>query len=126
MTRELVGKAPFQAVKAKRPQPGLVHHSYRGSQYCSYDYQKLLKQFGITPSMSHKSNCYDNTPMESFFGTLKNELVHHKRYKTRLEATQEIREYIELFYNRQRRQARLGYLSPAAFEREFYQMKIAA
>jgi len=126
MTRELVGKALFQAVKAKRPQPGLVHHSDRGSQYCSYDYQKLLSQFGITPSMSRKGNCYDNAPMESFFGTLKNELVHHRRYRTRIEATQEIREYIELFYNRQRRQARLGYLSPAAFEREFYQMKIAA
>lgn len=120
MTRELVGKALFSAVKAKRPSEGLIHHSDRGSQYCSRDYQRLLKQFGIQSSMSRKGNCYDNAPMESFWGTLKNELVHHKRYLTRQEAIQEIREYIEIFYNRQRRQKRLGYLSPIAFEKNYY------
>ena len=74
MTRELCGKALFNAVKAKRPPKDLIHHSDRGSQYCSHDYQRLLKQFGMQPSMSRKGNCYDNAPMESFFGTLKNEL----------------------------------------------------
>jgi len=75
---------------------------------------------------SRKGNCYDNAAMESFWGTLKNELVHHRNYKTRHEAIQEISEYIEIFYNRQRIQARLGYLSPAAFEKNYYQQKMAA
>ncbi len=126
MTRELVGKALFSAMKAKRPPIGLIHHSDRGSQYCCRDYQKLLNQFKILPSMSRKRNCYDNAPMESFFGTLKTELVHHKRYRTRQEAILDIREYIEIFYNRQRRQARLGYLSPIAFVREYYKEQRAA
>ena len=76
--------------------------------------------------MSRKGNCYDNAPMESFWGTLKNELVHHRRYATRQEATREITEYIEIFYNRQRRQKRLGYLSPAAYERRYYEKQFAA
>jgi putative transposase len=126
MTRELCGKALFNAVKAKRPPKDLIHHSDRGSQYCSYDYQRLLKQFNMQASMSRKGNCYDNAPMESFFGTLKNELVHHRRYRTRREAIQEIREYIEIFYNRQRRQKRLGYISPAEYEREYYRQLKAA
>lgn len=125
MTKELVSKALFRAVVAKRPAAGLIHHSDRGSQYCSHGYQKLLKQFKMQPSMSRKGNCYDNAPMESFWGTLKNELVHHRSYQTRQEAIQEICEYIEIFYNRQRRQARLGYLSPAAYERNYYMQKIA-
>jgi len=125
MTRELVGKALFRSVKAKRPPAGLIHHSDRGSQYCSHDYKKLLKQFGIQASMSRKGHCYDNATMESFFGTLKTELIYHRRYRTRQEAIQEIREYIEIFYNRQRRQSRLGYLSPVAFEREFYKKRAA-
>jgi transposase InsO family protein len=70
-------------------------------------------------SMSRKGNCYDNAPVESFWGTLKTELVHHRRYRTRAEAADEIMEYIDLFYNRQRRQARLGYLSPAAYTQQF-------
>ena len=76
--------------------------------------------------MSRKGDCYDNAPMESFWGTLKNELVHHRRYVTRWEAILEITEYIEIFYNRQRRQARLGCLSPAAYERQFYAIREAA
>lgn len=126
MTRELCGKALFNAVKAKRPPKDLIHHSDRGCQYCSYDYQRLLKQFGMQSSMSRKGNCYDNAPMESFWGTLKNELIHHRRYQTRQEAIQEIREYIEIFYNRQRRQKRLGYISPAEYEREYYRQLKAA
>ena len=120
ITKNLVKQSLFQAVKAKRPAQGLIHHSDRGSQYCAHDYRKLLVQLGMKASMSRKGNCYDNAPMESFWGTLKNELVHHRRYRTREEAIKEITEYIEIFYNRQRRQARLGYLSPAAYERQFY------
>lgn len=118
MTQELAGKALFRAVVRKKPPAGLIHHSDRGSQYCSRRYQKLLTQFGMIPSMSRKGNCYDNAPMENFFGTLKSELTHHRRYRRRLEAIWEIREYIEVFYNRQRRQTRLGFLSPAAYEKK--------
>jgi len=126
MTKELVNEALFRAVARKRPSRGLIHHSDRGSQYCSTKYRNLLMQFGMTASMSRKGNCYDNAPMESFWGTLKNELVHQRKYKTRNEAIQEITEYVEVFYNRQRRQAQLGYLSPAAYERQFYKELIAA
>lgn len=76
--------------------------------------------------MSRRGNCYDNAPIESFWGVLKNELIHHRRYTTRREAMQEITEYIEIFYNRTRRQQRLGYLSPAAFERRYYSKLRAA
>jgi len=126
ITKDLVEKSLFRAVAAKRPSEGLIHHSDRGSQYCSPHFQKLLAGLGMKPSMSRKGNCYDNAPMESFWGTMKNELVHHRRYKTREEAIKEITEYIEIFYNRQRRQKRLGYLSPAAYERQFYAGKMAA
>ena len=126
MTKNLVSQSLFRAVAAKRPEPGLIHHSDRGSQYCSIEYLKLLEQFKMTASMSRKGNCWDNAPMESFWGSLKNELVYHKRYATRQEAMKDIQEYIEIFYNRQRKQARLDYLSPAAFERRYYEMRKAA
>ena len=126
ITTELVSQSLFRAVKAKRPPLGLIHHSDRGSQYCSPHYQKLLDQFGMKASMSRKGNCYDNAPMESFWGTLKNELVYHRRYTTREEAIKEITEYIEVFYNRERRQARLGYLSPAVYVKKFYASRAAA
>jgi putative transposase len=126
ITKALVSESLFRAVAAKRPTRGLIHHSDRGSQYCSYEYQNLLEQFEMTASMSGKGNCYDNAPMESFWGTLKQELVHHRRYRSREEARQEITEYIEIFYNRQRRQERLGYLSPVAYEQQFYTGRLAA
>ena len=126
INRALVSQSLFRAVVSKRPPKGLIHHSDRGSQYCSLDYQKLIKQFWMKASMSRKGNCYDNAPMESFWGTLKQELVHHRRYHTRQEAIQDITEYIEIFYNRQRRQKRLGYLSPAAFEKKFYEKRLSA
>jgi len=126
MTQELVAQALFRAVQQKRPAPGLIHHSDRGSQYCSYNYQKILEQFSIKASMSRRGNCYDNAPMESFWGTLKNELVHHCCYVTRAEAEASIREYIEIFYNRQRRHSRLGYQAPAVFARNFSLLKAAA
>ena len=126
MTKNLVSQSLFRAVSSKRPLKGLIHHSDRGSQYCSKEYRKLLKQFGMQSSMSRRGNCYDNAPIESFWGVLKSELVHHRRYTTRREAMEEITEYIEIFYNRQRRQKRLGYLSPAAYERRFFKkMKVA-
>lgn len=126
MTQNLVMQALFRAVTAKRPARGLIHHSDRGSQYCAKAYQKLLRQFGMTASMSRRGNCWDNAPMESFWGTLKNELVHHRKYATRQQAKREISEYIEIFYNRQRKQARLGYLSPAAFTQQYYAKLLAA
>ena len=126
MTKALVMRSLFRAVATKRPGKGLIHHSDRGSQYCCPAYRKMLEQFGMTASMSRKGNCYDNAPMESFWGTLKQELVHHRRYSTRQEAITEITEYIEVFYNRQRRQARLGYLSPAVYEQNFYAGQLAA
>src|SRR5215203_4582963 len=126
MTTDLVVRALEQAVAARRPAAGLMHHSDRGSQYCSHEYQALLESYGMRVSMSRKGNCYDNAPVESFFGTLKTELVHHRRYQTRAEAAREIAEYIDLFYNRQRRQARLGYLSPAAYTQLFTRQQRAA
>jgi transposase InsO family protein len=83
ITTELVTRSLFRAVAARRPPRGLMHHSDRGSQYCSPHYRKLLDRIGMTASMSRKGNCYDNAPMESFWGTLKTELVHHRRYTTR-------------------------------------------
>jgi transposase InsO family protein len=126
LTKSLVSQSLFRAVAAKRPATGLIHHSDRGSQYCSYEYRKLLKQFQMQASMSGKGNCYDNAPMESFWGTLKQELVYHRRYRSRREAIQDITEYIEIFYNRQRRQAKLGYLSPVAYEQNFYAARLTA
>lgn len=126
MTHDLIGRALFRAASKKRPATGLIHHSDRGSQYCSKNYQKVLQQFGIVPSMSRKGNCYDNAAMESWFGTLKSELTHHRHYKTRHEAIIEITEYIEIFYNRQRRHAKLGNISPAEFEKKYYKLKQAA
>ena len=126
MTTDLVSRALVAAVCAKRPRPGLIHHSDRGSQYCAQDYQARLKQFGMHASMSRRGNGYDNAPMESFWGTLKNELVHHQRYETREQAQREITEYIEIFYNRQRRHSRLGNLSPAAFAQLWVRQQPAA
>jgi transposase InsO family protein len=126
ITKNLVSQSLFKAVAAKRPGAGLIHHSDRGSQYCAHEYRGLVGQFKMRASMSRKGDCYDNAPMESFWGTLKNELVHHSRYKTREQAIREITEHIEVFYNRQRRQERLGYLSPAVYERQFYARQVAA
>src|SRR3954467_10080466 len=116
MPQELTLAALDMALQRRRPLPGLMHHSDRGSQYAAGAYQKRLAEHGIVCSMSRKGNCWDNAPMESFFHTLKTELVHHRDYLTRDEARRDIFEYIEVFYNRQRRHSTLGYLSPAQFE----------
>jgi transposase InsO family protein len=116
MNRRLALDALDMAVGRRRPGPGLVHHSDRGSQYACGDYQQALGAHGMICSMSRKGNCWDNAPMESFFHTLKTELVHHRRYQTRGEAKANIFEYIEVFYNRSRRHSALGYLTPAEYE----------
>lgn len=126
MTQDLTAQALWRAVRSKRPAPGLIHHSDRGTQYCADDYRKLVAQFGMQASMSRKGNCYDNAPMESFWGSLKNEMIHHQRYATRANAESAIREYIEIFYNRQRRHSRLGYVSPASFADNFNRARLAA
>ena len=126
MTQELTAQALWRAVRSKRPQHGLIHHSDRGSQYCAHDYRKLVEQFGMQASMSRKGNCYDNAPMESFWGSLKNELIHHHRYTTRADAKAAIQEYIESFYNRQRRHSRLGNIPPALFAENFSKQPHAA
>ena len=116
MTKALVIDALRMALFQREKTDGLLHHSDRGSQYTSADYQDLLQSRGITVSMSGTGNCYDNAMMESFFATLKTECVTH-RYPTRDLARRDIFEFIELWYNRQRRHSSLGYLSPLAFER---------
>jgi putative transposase len=104
------------ALRGRRPASRLLHHSDRGSQYASGDYQALLASYGIRCSMSRKGNCWDNAPVESFFSTLKRERVHHGRYGTRAEARQDVFQYIETWYNRKRRHSSLGYLSPCEYE----------
>jgi transposase InsO family protein len=126
LTRNLVGESLLRAVAAKRPARGLIHHSDRGSQYCAQEYQQILARFDLVASMSGAGNCFDNAPMESFWGTLKQELVHHRHYRSRLEAVRDITEYIEIFYNRQRRQARLGFLAPAVYAQRFHAGLLAA
>lgn len=119
MKPELTSRALFRAVQQHRPAVGTIHHSDRGSQYCAEEYRRILEQFGFRVSMSRKGNCYDNAPMESFWGSLKTELIHHQNFATRAEAESAIREYIEVFYNRQRRHSRIGYLAPVVFANTF-------
>jgi transposase InsO family protein len=116
MRVELAADALKMALAWRRPAYELLHHSDRGVQYASEDYQSLLAEHKIQCSMSGKGNCYDNAAMESFFATLKTELVHEENYGTHEEARASIFEYIEVFYNRNRRHSSLGYLSPEAFE----------
>ena len=118
MERTLVMDALKMGYHRRLPSAGLIHHSDRGSQYASGDYQKLLEEYGMQVSMSRKGNCWDNAPMESFFGALKKELIHHRRYRTRDEARRDIFDYIEVFYNRERLHSSLGYLSPVDHEKQ--------
>jgi transposase InsO family protein len=116
MQWHLVGDALEMALTRRHPPEGLLHHSDRGVQYACDDYRKLLTDAGMDMSMSHKGDCYDNAVMESFWSTLKTELVHHQRYATRDAARVSIFEYIETFYNRKRLHSALGYVSPEMFE----------
>lgn len=116
LTRSLMLEALRQAVRQRRPDPGVIHHSDRGSQYASGEYQGAVEQYGMIASMSGKGNCYDNATMESFFHTLKVERVHRMAYQTREDARRDLFWYIEMFYNRKRRHSALGDISPVAFE----------
>ena len=118
ITRQLVIDAFNMAIKNGCFESGLIHHSDRGVQYASNEFRTLLKTNEIQCSMSRKGDCWDNAVAESFFHTLKVELIHGKTYNTRQEAKMAIFEYIEVFYNRQRRHSYLGYLSPEDFEKK--------
>jgi putative transposase len=122
MTRQLVMDALTMAVQRRRPPAGVIFHSDRGSQYASADFQKLLAKHGIRCSMSRKGDCWDNAPVESFFGSLKQELIFHRKYSTRFHARQSIFEYIERFYNRCRLHSTLGYKSPADYEATYFEL----
>ena len=117
LARQLVLSALHMALHDRNPGSGLLHHSDRGSQYASDDYQKELKKRGIVCSMSRKGDCWDNAVTESFFATLKKELVYRQQFLTRAQAIQAIFEYVEVFYNRKRKHSHLGYRSPVEFER---------
>jgi transposase InsO family protein len=124
LERDLVLTALQQALTQRQPTAGLLHHSDRGSQYACGEYRERLAERGIAVSMSRKGDCWDNAVVESFFATLKTELVHDARWPTRAAAKQAIAEFIEVWYNRQRRHSSLGYLSPAEYELK--QMRHAA
>ncbi len=116
MTSRIVVDALEMAVQRRLPEEGLLAHSDRGSQYASDHYQRQLARYGIECSMSGVGQCWDNAPMESFYATIKKELIHHEDYQTRAEARASIFEYIEMFYNPKRRHSSLGYVSPAEYE----------
>ena len=119
MTRDLVIQALENAVQRYRPAAGLIHHSDRGVQYCSHDFQNVLTKYGMTCSMSRKGNCYDNACAETFFSTIKLEMIYHRHFATRDQAKRAIFEYIEVFYNRKRRHQGLGYLAPVDFMKQY-------
>lgn len=124
LKKDLAITALKRAIAIRRPSNDIIHHSDRGSQYCSYDYQNLLKDFGFTISMSGKGNCYDNAMVETVFKTIKSELIWRRSFKTRDSATNAIAQYINGFYNPKRRHSALGYQSPNQFENQ--NLKLAA
>ncbi|MDP1994040.1 MAG: IS3 family transposase [Ignavibacteria bacterium] len=117
MTENLVIRSLRKAIRNRKPMKKLIVHTDRGSQYASFRYRQLLSENNITQSMSYKGNCYDNAAVESFFASLKKELVYRMRFKSKEEARRQIFEYIEIFYNRQRRHSTLGYVAPLNFEK---------
>jgi transposase InsO family protein len=123
---QLVLGALEMALEGRQPPKGLIHHSDRGSQYASAEYRQALASRGIQCSMSRKGNCWDNAVVESFFSSLKQELVYTTDFATRLQARSALFEYIEVFYNRRRRHSSLGYLSPLDYERTALPAKLAA
>ena len=122
---DLCKRALNAAVRRYKPGTGLIHHSDQGVQYASRDYQALLLQNHIIPSMSRKGTPYDNACAESFFSTLKLEMIYHEHYATRVQAQAAVFEYVEVYYNRQRRNAAIGNITPAEFRRQFYQQRAA-
>ena len=125
MTTSLVTTALRMAIIRNRPPAGLMLHSDRGSQYASHEYQALLARHGIVCSMSRKGNCWDNAPTESFFSSLKTELIHDEVFLTRFEARNKVFEFIEVFYNKVRLHSTLGYLSPEEFEAAHERAQVA-
>ena len=118
MKRDLAIRALKMAIALRSPPPGCIFHSDRGSQYCSHDYQKILREHGFKTSMSGKGNCYDNAAVETFFKTIKAELIWRRSWETRRQAETAIFQYINGFYNPRRRHSALGGKSPLAFERQ--------
>lgn len=126
LEREIALEALHSALRDRRPASGLLHHTDRGSQYASHDYQELLRAYGITCSMSRRGDCYDNAVAESFFATLEHELLAESDFRSRDEARQAIFVFIEVWYNRERRHSSLGYLSPVAYEAQLAEAELAA
>lgn len=122
MTAQLVCNALSMSIRNHKPSRNLIVHSDRGSQYCSHEYRNMIEKYGFQGSMSKRGDCYDNAPIESFWGILKNELVHHRNYKTREEAKADITKYIELFYNQQRIQKGLDFKTPNQMAEDFYKL----
>lgn len=118
MTRELICDALTMALWRRGFPRGVLCHSDRGSQYCSDDYQKMLKAYGLICNMSRKGNCWDNAVAESFFHSIKTELIYTERYATREEAKQSVFQYIEVYYNRVRRHSAIGSIAPEVFENQ--------
>jgi len=118
MVAQLVSDAMLMAIWRRRPSADLLHHSDRGSQYSSEQFQQLLSQHGVLCSMSRSGNCWDNAAMESFFSTLKTERTNRKVYRTRDQARADVFDYIERFYNPKRRHSTLDYLSPLDYEQQ--------
>jgi len=116
LTRELTIDALNQAVSRRTLSPGVIFHSDRGGRFACKEFQNLLAKHGMIPSMSRTGDCYDNAITETFFDTLKTELIYFEKYRSRNKARRSIFEYIEVFYNRQRRHSALGYMTPAEFE----------
>ena len=126
MKTSLVNDALFMAIKRRNPTEGLIWHTDRGSQYASDSHKDLLKKYGIIQSMSRKGNCWDNAVSESFFHSLKTELIYHENFKTKAQANEMIFEYIEIFYNRQRLHSYNNYMSPVEFEEKMLRLEMAA
>jgi putative transposase len=126
MTRKLVMSAMEQAINKHNPEPGLIFHSDRGVQYASYDYQEQLRKNQIKQSMSRKGNCFDNACGESFFASLKKDVIYGRKFKTIAEAKLEIVDYIETFYNCKRLHSSLGYKSPKEYVKDYYKNKEVA
>ena len=118
MKRDLAIRALNIAITCRTPPTGCIHHTDRGSQYCSHDYQKILRQHGFKVSVSEKGNCYDNAAVETFFKTIKSELIWPVAWQTRAQAENAVARYIDGFYNPVRRHSSLGFQSPIAFEQK--------
>ena len=122
----LVNNALEMAIKRRKPNKGLIYHTDRGSQYASYEHKNLLEKYGIIQSMSKKGDCWDNAVAESFFHSLKTELIHHEKFLTRSQANEKIFEYIEIFYNRQRLHSSNNYMSPSDYEEKMLRLEMVS